>query len=820
MTKSRLISRLQKSSIEQRSDEWYKVRQKLITASDCGVILGYNTLSSTNKLITTKLNNVKFENVYTRHGQYYESKAIKIFEKKYKKKVYDVGLLQHKKHKFLGASPDGIVSNHYLVEIKCPYTRRLSGAISLNYFAQVQLQLEVANLEKCYFYECVFKEVNTKRECKNTDWCGYNKDKKNWWYLSDSNILIIDRDREWFARNINTFKKFHKELKNQHKTIKKGGKKRKLSIVFPEERSKKKRKTTKINTVNWISEGNIRNYIIGDTLTDWLDLHGHKKYEKEPFNPFTLLKFHKTGQFKTKILQEIEEIYPTKCKRLPYFNNYCIDLVLMTKQYMSNGVPVIIQGMVADEDNKIYSSIDLIIRSDYIQKIFDKYRLKVNIKEGASTYSRNWFYVAFSLRYKILPLLSDGCTLSNDFITKMYKAQITFQNELLGKVQGYTPSFAFLIGSGWRVNKNGKQIKRYKDWKKLGYLNFAERDKHYINDINNAIVWYRELEKKGHKWRVLPKPTRKELWPLVFSTQASGGWSKVKKQLAIELKDISLLWQVGPKVRKKAHAQEIYSWDDDNLTPETLGIKSNSKKGITVQKIIDINKMKRTKVLPKKITSNLNNWKSSNKVEFYVDFETLNSLYGGRPIIYLIGLTIVIPSSVAKRFGTNNRKRDYSFVAEALTKGEEFRIIEQWINQMHSVYRKYSLNLEDVNIYCWSQAENNFLKGARKRHDKQNSKRWKIQFTDVMEILKEEPVVVNGSLSGFGLKSVSQALYNAGLIPLKYDSKCTSGEVSMASAVNYYEHKYQEEMDDIIRYNTLDCQVIYEILTYLRKHHS
>ena len=136
------------------------------------------------------------------------------------------------------------------------------------------------------------------------------------------------------------------------------------------------------------------------------------------------------------------------------------------------------------------------------------------------------------------------------------------------------------------------------------------------------------------------------------------------------------------------------------------------------------------------------------------------------------------------------------------------------------IYFKNGLNVEDVNIYCWSQAENNFLKGARKRHDKQNSKRWKIQFTDVMEILKEEPVVVNGSLSGFGLKSVSTALYNAGLIPLKYDSKCTSGEVSMASAVNYYEHKYQEEIDDIIRYNTLDCQVIYEILTYLRKHHS
>ncbi len=820
MTKSRLISKLQKASIEQRSEEWYKIRAKLITASDCGVILGYNTLSNTNKLMTTKLHNVRFENIYTKHGQYYEPKAIEIFEKKCKKKVYEVGLLQHQKHTFLGASPDGIVSNHYLIEIKCPYTRRLSGAISLNYFAQVQLQLEVANLEHCYFYECVFKEVNTKKECKNAEFCGYNEDKRNWWYLSDSNLLIIDRDREWFARNINIFKTFHKELKIQHKTTKKNGKKRKQSIVFPNDRPKKRRKTTRNTTQHWINESKIRNYIINDTLTDWLDLHGHIKYEREPFNPFTLMKFTKTGKFKTKILQEIEKIYLKKSKRLPYFNNYHIDLVLKTQEYMKAGIPVIIQGMISDKETNTYTTIDLMIRSDYIQKIFDKYRLKVDIKEGASTYSRNWFYVSFSLRYKILSLLSDGRSLSDDFITKMYKAQLTFQNELLGKVQGYTPSFAFLIGNGWSVNKNGKKIKKIKDWKKLGYLNFKEKDKHYIDDIKDALVWYRDVEKNGHKWKVSPKPSRNELYPLIFSSQSSGGWSKVKKHLAHKLNDISLLWQVGPKVREKAHKQGIYSWDDEDLTPEVLGIKSDSEKGILLQKIIDINKMKRTKVLPKKITYNLNNWKNQNKVEFYVDFETLNSLYGGRPIIYLIGLTVVIPSSVAKRYGTNNRKRDYSFVADSLTKGQEYAIIEQWINQMHSVYRKYDLSSDNVNIYCWSQAENNFLKGARERHNKQNSKKWNIKFTDVMEIFKKGQVVVNGSLSGFGLKSISTALYNNGLIPLKYDSKCTSGEISMASALSYYEHKLQEEMDDIIKYNTLDCQVIYEILTYLRKNHS
>ena len=230
--------------------------------------------------------------------------------------------------------------------------------------------------------------------------------------------------------------------------------------------------------------------------------------------------------------------------------------------------------------------------------------------------------------------------------------------------------------------------------------------------------------------------------------------------------------------------------------------------------------MKRTKVLPKKIINNLNDWKNSKKVEFYVDFETLNSLYGGRPIIYLIGLTVIIPSGIAKKYGTNNRKRDYSFVAENLTKGEEYRIIENWLKQMKSVLKKYDLDRSEVNIYVWSKAEENFLNSAKKRHNKENSRKWNIEFTDVMEIVKSEPVVFYGCLSGFGLKAVSSAMYKSGLIPIRYDSKCTSGEVSMASAVKYYETKLSEEIDDIIRYNTLDCQVIYEILLYLRKHHS
>ncbi len=211
MKKPNFVKTLQDNSIEQRTEEWYKKRTTMITASDCGTILGYNSkFTTTDDLLIDKLSNVRLDNVHLRHGNHYEPIAIDIFEQKYKEKVWPVGLLIHKNknYNFLGASPDGVTSNHCLVEIKCPSRRIIDGSISLHYYAQVQLQLEVADFELCYFYECSFKEVRTKGECKNKEYRGYNEEKENWWYLAYDYLRPIKRNRNWFEDNKEKFKQF------------------------------------------------------------------------------------------------------------------------------------------------------------------------------------------------------------------------------------------------------------------------------------------------------------------------------------------------------------------------------------------------------------------------------------------------------------------------------------------------------------------------------------------------------------------------------------------------------------------------------------
>ena len=54
-----------------------------------------------------------------------------------------------------------------MLEIKCPYSRQITGIIPKYYFYQVLGQLEVCDLEYCDFLECSNKEYNNSEEYWN-----------------------------------------------------------------------------------------------------------------------------------------------------------------------------------------------------------------------------------------------------------------------------------------------------------------------------------------------------------------------------------------------------------------------------------------------------------------------------------------------------------------------------------------------------------------------------------------------------------------------------------------------------------------------------
>jgi len=162
----------------QRTDEWHNMRKNVISASDWGAVLDMNKYASRNSVIKGKIMEQKrFNASATMHGTKYEPCANMIYSARNNAKTYDLGLMPHPTHKFLAASPDGLVviedtasgkvKDICLVEIKCPASRELTGIPPAYYWAQVQGQLEVCDLERCFYLECKFKEYEKEEDYYN-----------------------------------------------------------------------------------------------------------------------------------------------------------------------------------------------------------------------------------------------------------------------------------------------------------------------------------------------------------------------------------------------------------------------------------------------------------------------------------------------------------------------------------------------------------------------------------------------------------------------------------------------------------------------------
>ena len=160
----------------QRTDEWYKFRRNLITASNA--YKAFESQNTQNQLIyekcceLTNKGSIGPVNINTpfHWGQKYEPISVMIYEDKYNTKIGDFGCIQHPKYIFLGASPDGInideTSDRYgrMLEIKNIVNREIDGIPKKEYWIQMQLQMETCNLDECDFLETMFQEYDSEKD--------------------------------------------------------------------------------------------------------------------------------------------------------------------------------------------------------------------------------------------------------------------------------------------------------------------------------------------------------------------------------------------------------------------------------------------------------------------------------------------------------------------------------------------------------------------------------------------------------------------------------------------------------------------------------
>jgi hypothetical protein len=607
-------------------------------------------------------------------------------------------------------------------------------------------------------------------------------------------------------------------------------------------------KRQKLTNIKWVSATHLKNYMVNDTLVDWLKLHDKKRIglvdnrslenrnydNKVSINNLSVPKKRTFTDFiKEQGIMFENEIVKVITKKVPIVfisDKITDDTCNETISHIKKGTPIIHSAPVRNKSNNTQGIVDLIVRSDYLSKIVTDCENSLqtnNPRTYPEEYNLDYHYVVIDIKFSTLPLRADGVHILNSGNYPAYKAQLFVYNEAVGLIQGFTSRCAYVLGRRWKYTSKGVEYSDYSSLNKLGVVDFTTVDKDIVEQTYKAIEWVKENTENGHKWSVNP-PSRDELFPNMCHD--SGSYQKRKEEIAFKIGEISSIWNCGVKQRKEAFKNGISSWRDKRCVSKNLGI--NGKRKDIIDKILVINRNTKEKISPKKITSNLYNWKNTESPEMFVDFETLSDIFpdfSQLPVQKSIDMIFMI--------GVWYKKDDEwmykHFTCENPTYEEEFRIMNEFNTFV------VDNGGSETKLWYWYADKQFWKRSESRQYDRLSDDdsnvlnrnlvaNWKLNnWVDLCDIFKQEPIVIKGCFD-FGLKSIAKSMRKHGLIKTEIESTCVSGMDAMVFAYEAYtshtDKKLSKEdketvFNDIAKYNEFDCKVLWEILEYLRKNH-
>lgn len=154
------------TEIIQRSPEWFAARSGKVTASRVADVIaktktgwGASRANYAAQLVAERLTGTVEEgytNAAMQWGTDQEPEARIAYEFRHEVTVFEVGFVPHPSIAMAGASPDGLVGEFGLVEIKCPNTAThietlRSGSVPGKYLTQMQWQMACTQRDWCDF---------------------------------------------------------------------------------------------------------------------------------------------------------------------------------------------------------------------------------------------------------------------------------------------------------------------------------------------------------------------------------------------------------------------------------------------------------------------------------------------------------------------------------------------------------------------------------------------------------------------------------------------------------------------------------------------
>lgn len=522
---------------------------------------------------------------------------------------------------------------------------------------------------------------------------------------------------------------------------------------------------------------------MNDPIIDYFEMN-KDNYDKDNESSYKRYILNETNKYREKFLNKIIEISELNIKKELTINE--------TIEKIKNNYPLIINGKLLNKKDNLIINCDIIIKNKLFRKLFPKI---INIPFHLILKRDD--YLLINLTYSTVNFSIDLKNINNDNLIfykkcKLYEFQKIFNQ--------YT-------------NDNSKCFIMAKEYKykniileKKDFIGYITKDEKIIQKIKNAKKWIQYFHNNFKELRIYPEPSCNELYPNMNNHESE--WENEKKKLAEEIKEITLIWNISYEQRCDLINNNIKCWDNPKLLKE---LKETKNKNIQ-EKIIHINKQNDILISPRiNISQKFKNILEKKKCEIFFDIESFlsfdekNGLFDDihpikEPILAIIGLLY------------KNNYKDFT-IDDFSIKSEE-KIINEFIKYLHYISKD-----EIIYIYHWGHAEMNYFNYIYKNYSYLEFP--KLELINILDYFRTEPIIIQG-IFNFGLKSIGNALYKHKLIQTTWNKN----DNGLETMINFKEIcknnnkniplKRYIEIKDIIEYNNIDCQVLYEIIQFLR----
>lgn len=600
----------------------------------------------------------------------------------------------------------------------------------------------------------------------------------------------------------------------------------------------------------WVSASSMKSYFLKEPLLEWLPIN-HSWIEKfygisnetcpNPLD-FTSFIMNKGNEFEAKVNEYLQNKFSAKGEYINIggsHHNKTIELQNKTIEAINKNIGIISSGVLFNFENQTYGVADLIVHRNYLSEICPSMK---EIPESR--------YVIIDIKYTTLSLLADGIHLGNSDLFPSYKAQVWVYTKALSQILNEKITKGYILGRKWKYETGNLKFSGDGAFERLATIDYAGKDKKYVEETEIARKWIVDVRKKAKRDFEYQKKINSsgdiideiEIPLPNMKNDYDYPWRGIKEVLGKN--DITRIWQCGVEHRRKfenalanvpkelsASPKSVPSalpptWTNPRCTAETMGFPKEGAYAPKVDAILNVNR--KTSVSRFNVSHLFP--PIENGIEFFIDFETVNdsilSDFSNFPkadtqnYIFQIGIGFEEPYD-SKVSTVSSRWVYKSFVADRISKEEEKKLCTRLSDYILYIRVFYSIG-ENFRLYHWSSAEPNCWKNANETFSSKFD--FSNEWVDLFQIFKNNNIVVKGAFD-FSLKSISNALYDLGLISIKWDTECSNGAMAMIGAhlanqkvLNGTISKLKEDeiIKDIEKYNEYDCKSMYEIIKILR----